>query len=157
MDTLLQSTTHIGQEYKHCDNIKRRKKDVRECIKIIFPTSWAQYDLSLFPLYEDLTNGDHHTCRSKLSIERSPIVTNRAHSIGEISSFWAQYQNTIVNVDKGTLLSIPVNDKIHEGIDLGCWYTISSNKGQVIECTTGHQWCVSKKGFQSRRTAFMDI
>lgn len=132
------------------------KKDVRECVKIIFPTSWARYDLSLFPLYEDVINGDHHTSRSKLSIERSPIVTNRAHSIGDSSSFWAQYQNTIVNVDKGTLLSVPVNDAIPEEINLGCWHTTVSDNGHSIACKIGQQWCVSKKGFQSRRSALMD-
>ena len=154
-----------------CENLKRKQdklinriktadgqiKDARECVKVVLPSAWARYDLSLHPMYTDLIEGDHYTDKTKISIEQSPLVTNRDHAIGNSSSFWAQYKNTITNVDMGTQLSIELSGPLPEDNSLSQWPTEHRDGKHFLTCTTGPQWCVTKTGFPSRRTSQLDI
>ena len=153
-----------------CENLKQKPnklinkvktadgevKDARECIKVVLPSAWARYDLSLHPMYTDLIEGDHHTDKTKISIEHTPLVTNRDHAIGDSSSFWAQYKDTIVNVDIGTQLKIELSTPLPEDDSLSLWPREHDDGKYFLTCTTGPQWCVTKEGCQSRRTPHLD-
>ena len=114
-------------------------KDGRKCVNVVMPSEWAKYDMSFHPTYTDIVKGEHNHDASCLSIERTPIVNGREHSIGNTTSFWSIYKGNIINVDIGTLVSIPVNTSITADSNLTPWTTQDINGQHVVVCKTGPQ------------------
>ncbi len=124
-------------------------KDVRECVKIVMPSAWAKYDMSLYPTHSDIIEGTHVSDVAKLSIERSPIVNGREYHIGNSSSFWSMYKGNLASIDIGTLISIPVNDCLSADSGLSSWATTTEKDKHAVVCKTGPQWCVSTPKYKS--------
>lgn len=129
-----------------------QKKDVRECVKIVLPSSWAKYDIACYPAFNDVIDGTHHNDDSQLSIEKSAIVQDRVHNTGSTLSFWARYDGVYVNVDVGTTVSISINAFDTDEITRNKFNLINGRDGNCfIECDTGPQWCVTPPNVTSNR------
>ena len=133
----------------------RDSRDVRECVKVILPSSWAKYDMAFHTSYKDIIDGRHHTDESQLSIERSPIINNRRISLGTSRSFWAFYEGVAVGVNCGTRITIPID--LNTTLPAGHSREEELREFDVIEkgtredtcldCIIGPQWCVSTPTF----------
>lgn len=131
------------------------KRDARECVKIILPSSWAKYDVALHPTYNDIIVGEHHRNDAQISIEDSPLVNDRRHFVGNSKSFWAVHKGVIVNVDSGTRIKIVVDvdpslrssNAFNEILFAGYDFYQKENDPTYFHCFTGPQWCVSTPNF----------
>jgi len=86
----------IAKRTKTIVDYDKHTIDVRDTIRLILPSEWAKYDLSLYHVYKDIIEGDHHSNPEKLSIEKSPIIIDRPTIIGSSTMFWAKSNNCIV-------------------------------------------------------------
>ena len=127
------------------------QRDARECVKIVTASSWAKFDFSLLSSYSDIIDGDHHLNKEELSIERSELVADREHFIGSSCSFWALHEGSIVNVDVGTSIHVPIThsssaDNNYCPLDFG-----KEKEDCFLKCRTGPQWCVTSPNYVSPR------
>ena len=119
-------------------------RDERQCVRIILPTAWAAFDLSLYHSYNDIVDGIiHHTSEHSLSVERSQLVSDREHFVSTTNSFWAQKDNNTFSVDIGTLVTITLNEEITAGFNCHNWFAKGDTGSQKVTCRTGPQWCVT--------------
>ena len=135
--------------------------DVRDTIQLILPSEWAKYDLSLYHVYKDIIEGDHHSNPEQLSIEKSPIIKDRPTIIGSSTTFWAKSNNCIVPAPTTSTLQFicPYTNKqtsLYKSWPT-CSEELSENSALKILGIVGVQWCVTKSGYTSPRNSPTDV
>ena len=146
----------LARNIRKITTIDGEERDARECVKIVKPSAWAKFDLSLLPSYSDIIEGDHHTNTGELSIERSAIVADREHFIGNSSSFWALHNGSVVNIDVGTSIRIPITHSSSADTTYFPLRFEKDNNEYFIACKTGPQWCVTSRDYISQRLTTVD-
>lgn len=58
-----------------------------ECICMLLSSVWAWIDIQLYNIHRKRLNGEHHTKKTMLSIERAAVIRNRSFQTGTYYTF----------------------------------------------------------------------
>lgn len=157
----MQSSSHspsIRNAAKLITTSTNEQRDVRECMKLVLPSSWAQFDVSLYHTYMELYGEARSSCQ-EFSIEQSSIVRTRKNSVGSANSFWVLDDGSIVHAEKGSIIDIPC--KYPAGFSSppqpwtirNCQQSTLTEETYFVKGEVGPQWCVGSSNSISPRTS----
>ena len=131
-----------------------KRKDPRDCVRIVLPSEWARLDIVTPPVHAELFNLNPDRA---LSIEHAPLITDgkRETYLSGSSSLWAHYKNTILptHINDPVQISCYKLVKYIPDFDYTSWITENTSSNCVVRVRVAHSWCVrSSKAWRGRES-----
>ena len=141
--------SHVEEHRQPCtktvSTVNKEDQDIRDCVRMVLPSSWACYDIQTLPIYNELYGTDVSNKRKGISIEDAPLLKDCDRNLYLTGSrtIWALYRNTFIPSARNELLYFPIGKTIRtfQFTENSEWFEDikASNhfKGRV-----GRTWCV---------------
>ena len=140
---------------KNIQTFNNGEKDIRDCIRTVLPSEWAQLDAQTLPIFNEIFSDKQLSSRISINIESAPLVKDcdRRRYLSGSRSIWASYKKTLLPSSFNELLHFPIGTvgtaSCESFLENAIWFT---NIGEDL-CFKGHvisTWCARTLNSTSR-------
>lgn len=89
------------KQFKILSSINSGMRPPNECVRMMKPSKWANYDVSSFNFYSDVYEHPYFCCPEHLTIELTTLVQNRAAALGSDHSFLESWKSSVCPTEAG--------------------------------------------------------
>ena len=140
---------------KTIQTINKGDRDIRDCIRTVLPSEWAQLDIQTLPIFNKIFPDKPLGARIGINIESAPLVKDcdRRRYLSGSRSIWASYKKTLLPSSFNELLHFPIGTSgtatSESFTENTIWFTTIGEdlflKGRVIST-----WCVRASNSTSK-------
>ena len=129
-------------------------KHVADCVRVVFPSEWAKYDVSNDNFFRTVYENDNRPLDRVMDIEETPIVQHRRVVCGADLTLWFLYNDAICPCERDDKVTFPCGSHPRSKIRKSNAPSLSDAHGWTTRSNTtdssnvlgngrvGNTWCV---------------
>ena len=150
----VENVVRQGVQPKLIKTANAGKKHVEDCVRIVFPSEWAKYDVTNDEFFRIVYEKENDSRDALLDIENTPIVQQRRIVCGADLTLWALYTDAICPCERDDKVTFPCGSqprstsskrsvRSHAGAH-GWTTTVNPTDPSTVhvEGRVGYVWCV---------------